>query len=89
MKSIDTYLCRNQKPVVVECYDIKTNEAIMSDGSRCVIHFPGSSSLEIYDVLHSQNPRVQVKADLNDGYWPLRLLLVCALGWIIYKGLSR
>lgn len=89
MKSIDTYLCRNQKPVVVEFYDMKTNEAIMSDGSRCIIHSPRCSGADVYDVLRSQNPRVQVRANLSDGYWPLRLLAVCVFGWIIYKGLSQ
>lgn len=89
MKSIDTYLCRNQKPVVIKFYDMKTNEAIMSDGSVCIIHFPGCSSADVYEALYSQNPRVQVSANLSDGYWPLRLLVVGVFGWIIYKGLSQ
>lgn len=89
MKSIDTYLCRNQKQPVIELYDMNTNEAVMSDGSKHVVYFYRDSHSEIYDFLRERNPNVQVKVKMNDGYWPLRLLVVCVIGWVIYKGLSH
>lgn len=89
MKSIDTYLCRNQKQPVINFYDMNTKEATMSDGSKHIVHFNRSSHSEIYDLLSAQNPNVQVSVKMNDGHWPLRLLVVCVFCWIIYKGLSH
>jgi len=84
MKSIDTYLCRSaKKPTpTIEFYDMETNEAVFSDGSRQTI-------FQIHERLIAENPEIKIKHKLSDGLWPIRLAFVIAVGWVIYKGLSH